>query len=90
MNALLTVQIHRNALYQPSTSCALLRNATWPQDSSIQSCIWECQGQQQCQTAIYFDDENVCSLYSESCTINNVVSSESTRADVICVRRNQS
>ncbi len=90
INALLTVQIHRNALYQPSTSCALIRNATWPHGSSIQSCIWECQDQQDCQTATYFEDENVCSLFLESCTKDAVVSSGNTRANVICVRKNQS
>ncbi len=90
INALVTVQIHRNSLYESSTSCAFIRNASWSHGASIQSCIWECDAEHDCQTAIYFDDENICSMFSQFCKIGAIVSSGSTRANVICGRKNHS
>ena len=67
INGMIMVKIHRSAVFLPSSDCAFLRNATWPTDASIQSCIWECAHEDHCQTAVYFDDENICSLFTESC-----------------------
>ena len=67
MNAMIMVKIHRSAVFLPSSDCAFLRNTTWLTDPSIQSCIWECAHEDHCQTAVYFDDEKICSLFTESC-----------------------
>ena len=87
INALVTVQIHRNAFYRPLSSCALIRNASLPNDASIQSCIWECVYEYNCQTAVYFNDEKICSIFVELCETGSIQSS-GNRASVICYRKN--
>ncbi|UJR29463.1 hypothetical protein I4U23_010675 [Adineta vaga] len=52
IDSLVTVQIHRYSVYQPHSPCAFLSNATWSNEVSIQSCIWQCVEEYDCQTAI--------------------------------------
>ena len=47
-------------------------------EGSMQSCIWECVYEKDCQTAVYFNDINVCSRS------NGIQSSGNIRASVIC------
>ena len=85
-----SVQIHRNTVYFPLSSCAFIRNVSFSQDPSIQSCIWKCVHTSDCQTGVYYDDLNICQMFSESCDINRVQPSGSIRANVICYRKNNS
>jgi len=87
INALVTVKIHRNSLYSPRDSCAFIRNASWSTDASIQSCIWECVNEYNCQTAVYFKDINNCSLFAEFWETGSIASSEHVSASVICYRK---
>ena len=89
INAIVITQIHRSALYHPVSSCAFIRNASWVTDESIQSCIWECVNEANCQTAIYFFDEKICSMFAEHCLTGSIQSSGTIRASVICYRKSQ-
>jgi len=89
INAIVIVQIHRSSIYRPRSACAFLSNVSWSTDASIQSCIWECTYENSCQTAIYFSEENVCSMFAEVCQSDGIQSSESVEASVICCRKNQ-
>ena len=88
--AFVSVQIHRNTIYSPSSSCSFIHNVSFSDNPSIQSCIWQCVNTDNCQTGVYFDRANVCSMYSELCDINRLQPSGAIRADVICYRKNQS
>ncbi|CAF1017412.1 unnamed protein product [Adineta steineri] len=76
-------------IYRPVSLCTFIRNASLPINTSLQSCIWECVYEDRCQTAVYFNDENVCSMFTESCDPNSIQSSGNTRATVICYEKNQ-
>lgn len=82
------VKIHRSAVYNPTEPCAFLRNTTWSTATPIESCIWECVYETKCQTAVHFSDERVCSIFAESCKLDNIHSSGNIRANVICYRNN--
>jgi hypothetical protein len=87
ISALVTVQIHRNSVYQPVSSCAFIRNISWTNDVSIQSCIWQCIGEHDCQTAVYFETEKFCSTFREFCGTESIQSSKNVWASVICCRK---
>jgi len=89
INALVIVKIHRSAIYHPASSCVFLGNASLPTDASIQSCIWECVHEDNCQTAVYFNDEQSCSMFTEFCQSDSIQPSENVRASVICYKKNQ-
>jgi hypothetical protein len=89
INAIVTVQIHRYSFYRPLSSCAFIRNASWSDDASIQSCIWECVHEEDCQTAVYFHDEKICSLFAEFWKTGSIQSSGDVRASAICYRKNR-
>ncbi|CAF1017375.1 unnamed protein product [Adineta steineri] len=76
-------------IYRPVSLCTFIRNASLPINTSLQSCIWECVYEDRCQTAVYFNDENVCSMFTESCNPNSIQPSGNTRATVICYGKNQ-
>lgn len=82
------VKIHRSSVYNATSTCAFLRNTTWSTDTSIESCIWECVYEEKCQTAVYFRSERVCSMFSESCKLENIHSSGMIQGNVICYRNN--
>jgi hypothetical protein len=88
INALLTVHIHQHATYYPNSSCAFLRNTSLSNDASIQSCIWACQDEYDCQTAVYYNDNKTCLMFSEVCTTGCIESSGNDVASVICHRKN--
>ncbi len=89
INAIVVVKIHRFTIYNPIYPCAFLRNTSLSWDPSLQGCIWECVHETPCQTAVYFTDQNVCSLFTESCKSDGIQSSGNIRASVICYRTNQ-
>jgi hypothetical protein len=89
INALVIVKIHRSAIYHPASSCAFLGNASLPTDASIQSCIWECVHKDNCQTAVYFNNEQCCSMFTEFCQSDSIQPSGNVRASVICYKKNQ-
>jgi hypothetical protein len=87
INAVIVVQIHPNSFYNPNSSCSFLRNALLSNDASIQSCIWECVHEYDCQTAIYFHNNKTCSMFSEVCPTGRIESSGNDPASVICYRK---
>lgn len=87
---LIMVKIHQNSLYSPQSPCAHIRNATIGLDASVQSCIWECTSELNCQTAVYYENEKICSMFSELNTEGEIKSSGSIQASVICHRKNHS
>jgi hypothetical protein len=88
INALVTVQIYRDSYYQPHSPCTFIRNTSLPNDSSIQSCIWECDYEYDCQTAVYFHDKKICSTFIELCETSSIQPSVSVKSSVICYRKN--
>jgi hypothetical protein len=88
--AFVAVKIHRNTIYSSSLPCSFIRNVSLSGDSSIQSCIWECVNEYNCQTGVYYDDAHVCTMYSELCDINHLQPSGGVQANVICYRKNHS
>ena len=89
-NAIIPTLIHRSSLYQPNSSCTLFENVPSANYTSIQTCIWECVHQDNCQTAVYYHDNHTCLLFGENCQIGNIIPSGNIRASVICYRKNQS
>lgn len=88
--AFVGVQIHRDVVYSPLSLCAFIRNVSFSQDPSIQSCIWECVHTSDCQTAVYYTELHLCQMYSELCDINRLRPSGPIMANVICYRKNNS
>ncbi|CAF1198331.1 unnamed protein product [Adineta ricciae] len=89
IDAILVTKVHRSAIYTPSSACAALGNVTLsPMNASIQSCIWQCVHESQCQTAVYFHDYRNCSMFGEHCEAGNISSSTNIRASTICCRKN--
>ncbi|UJR34720.1 hypothetical protein I4U23_027497 [Adineta vaga] len=89
IDAIVLIEIHRFAQYKPNSSCAFLGNITLPPSASIQSCIWQCVQEVNCQTAVYSYNDKVCWMYDESCQSGSIQPSESNRSSVICYRKNQ-
>ena len=87
INALLTVKIHRNSVYRPLSSCSFIGNISWSIDVSIQSCIWECDYEYDCQTAVYFHEKQICSTFIELCETSSIQPSVSVQSSVICYRK---
>ena len=85
--ALTVVKIHPYSFYFPLSPCAYSRNAAYSESASIQSCIWECARDSDCQTAVYFNEEKICSLFAEFWTTGSIQSSGEVRASVICHRK---
>ncbi|CAF0860836.1 unnamed protein product [Adineta steineri] len=87
VNNLVTVEIHRKSIYQPFSSCSFIRNISWSNDVSIQSCTWECVQEYNCQTAVYYNDAKNCLLYADICQTNFIQSSGNISASVICFQK---
>ncbi|CAF1446291.1 unnamed protein product [Adineta steineri] len=90
VNNLVTVEIHRKSIYQPFSSCSFIRNISWSNDVSIQSCTWECVQEYNCQTAVYYNDDKKCLLYADICQTNFIQSSGNISASVICFQKTHS
>ena len=75
IDPIIVVKMYQSAVYQPLSPCAFIGNTTWQTDASIQSCIWECEYESCCQTAIYFDEIRTCSMYNELCQSGRIQSS---------------
>ncbi|CAF0903896.1 unnamed protein product [Adineta ricciae] len=89
IDAILVTKVHRSAIYTPNSACAALGNTILPPtDASIQSCIWRCVHEIQCQTAVYFHENRNCSMFGEHCEAGNISSSTNIRASTICCRKN--
>jgi hypothetical protein len=88
IDALMTVQIHRQSFYYPNSSCAFIQNITLSNDAAIQSCIWECDYEPECQTAVFNYDKKICLTFAEVCRTGRIESSGSNRSSVICYRKN--
>lgn len=84
VHALVSVRIQQSSIYRPSLACAFIRNIAWSNDESIQSCIWACVHEPNCQTALYYSDNKTCSMFVESCKTGSMDASGNIRADVIC------
>jgi hypothetical protein len=88
--AFVSVKIRRDSLYHPRSSFAFISNTSLSNNSSIQSCIWQCVHEQNCQTAVYYKNEKICSMYSEFCETNRIQSLGNAASSVICYRKNHS
>ena len=86
-HAVVITQIYRNSKYNPLSSCAFIRNALLSNDASIQSCIWECVNEYDCQTAVFSKEDNICSLFKELCNTDRIQSSPNIPISVICYRK---
>ncbi len=84
------VKIHRDSLYSPYSPCAFINNVSLSNDASIQSCIWECVHEFNCQTAMYYKNEKICSMFSELNNVGQLQPSGSIQASVICYQKNHS
>ena len=88
INAFVSTLIHQNSVYRSPLPCAFIGNTTWSTDASIQSCIWECVHTFDCQTAVYFQDQKICSMFSELCEHGTIEPAGNVSASVICYRKN--
>ncbi|CAF1232230.1 unnamed protein product [Adineta ricciae] len=79
------VQLHRQSIYQSNISCSLVHNQSI---SKLNDCIRLCQDDYRCQTAVYFKDKQICSLFTESCQKNSIKPTENITATVICCKKN--
>lgn len=90
IDAFLTVKIIRNSFYSPDSLCAFLGNATLATDASLQTCIWKCAHENECQTAVYFNDGRICWMYAEFYQRGHIIPSGNVRASVLCYRKDHS
>ncbi len=90
INNLAIVKIHRDSLYIPQSQCAFISNITLPSDASIQSCVWECVHEPNCQTAVYYGNEKICSTFTELNSVGQLQPAGNTQASVICYQKNHS
>jgi hypothetical protein len=90
IDAFVAVKIHQNSLYDSIVPCSFIRNSSWSNDVSIDSCIWECINEYDCQTAVFFKTDKICSMFKEECQQNSIQSSGNDFINVICYRKNHS
>jgi hypothetical protein len=90
IEAIVITKIYRSAIYHPVSTCAFLGNASWVTDASIQSCIWTCANEAKCQTAVFYNDDKLCSMFSEFCELGTMQPSGNVSASIICYRQTQS
>ena len=88
--ALVAVRIRRTSSYDPFSSCSFIRNASWSNNILIESCIWECVNEYDCQTAVFFQTDKICSLFKEECQKGYIRSSADDFTSVICYRKEHS
>lgn len=84
IDTLIITRIHPNTVYRTDSPCASLGNISNMNDPSIQSCIWQCVHQRDCQTATYFEDLKICSLFSQLCDKGTIEPAGNTPSSVIC------
>ncbi|CAF1598600.1 unnamed protein product [Adineta ricciae] len=90
INTVLVTKVYRSSTYNPNSPCAILDNISLPLlDASLNSCIWQCMHNIKCQTAVYLHDQKICSTFGEHCQSGHIQPSGSTRASVICCRKNE-
>ncbi|UJR17379.1 hypothetical protein I4U23_004274 [Adineta vaga] len=87
INAIVTVQIHRNSVFESHFSCGFIKNVSLSFDASIQSCIWECVYEYNCQTAVFYHNEKLCKTFIDLCQTGYIQSSGNISASVICYRK---
>ena len=90
IETLIIVKINPNSLYSPRSPCSFIRNATLSNDASTQSCIWECVHEFNCQTAVFYNNEKICSLFDELHSDDQIQPSGNIQADVICYKKSHS
>ena len=90
INGFIIVKIHRNSLFYPLSSCSFISNVSIINDLSINSCIWKCVNEYDCQTAIFFKTNNICSMFKEECHIDYIKPSRNDFIHVICYKKNHS
>lgn len=90
IDGMVSVLIHQNSIFKPSSTCSFVRNATLSNDLSINSCIWECVNQWNCQTANFDSNKQICSLFKEECPDGSIHSSGNDLITVICSRKSSS
>lgn len=90
VNILISVKVHRESIYNPQSSCAFIGNRSFSNDASIQSCIWECVHEYDCQTAVYYKNEKICSMFNEICHKDHIQTLSNGRSSVICYQKNHS
>ncbi|CAF1668693.1 unnamed protein product, partial [Adineta ricciae] len=83
--SLTIVQLHRQSIYQSNISCSLVRNQSI---SKLNDCIRLCQDDYRCQTAAYFKDKQICSLFTEICQKDSIKPTDNITATVICCKQN--
>ena len=79
---ILIVQIVYDTHFIPSCPCHFLGNRS--NIASMKHCIWECESIATCQTSVYYNTMQLCSLFSEPCSMGRIVSTNNTIASVIC------
>jgi hypothetical protein len=90
INGLGIVSIHGDSVYRPQSPCALIRNLTLSSQDSMQTCLWKCANELDCQTAVFFDDVKICSMFVEFYGMDRILPSGNVRASVIVYRKNHS
>ncbi|UJR17552.1 hypothetical protein I4U23_004448 [Adineta vaga] len=88
VNSLIIVELHRQSIYQSNISCSSIGNNSLANQSSINDCIRTCHNDYYCQTAVYFKNKNICSMFAELCGKDSIKSTENTSATVICCKKN--
>jgi hypothetical protein len=88
--ALVSVKIYTNSIYTPQSTCAFIGNVSFSNDASIQSCIGKCVHEDNCQTAVYFNVERICTMFTEFYHTDHIQSSGSVQANVIVYRKDHS
>lgn len=84
------VKIHPNSFFEPESACAFISDVTLSDDESIQSCIWQCVHEHSCQTAVYYENDKLCSMFNERCENGQIQSADNDLSSVICYRKNHS
>lgn len=90
INGFITVQIYRQAFFYSNSSCAFIRNITLLNDDSMQTCIWQCQDEYDCQTSMYDHQKKICLMFGEDCGTDRIVFDGNIQTSVICNKKNYS
>ena len=86
-NGFVSVRMHPNSIFNASSPCSFFRNTNLANDPSINSCVWECVYEPNCQTANYDHNRQICSLFKEECQSGSIHSPGSDSITVICSRK---
>ena len=87
VSGVILFEVHRNTIFRPLSACSWIRNQTWSNPTSFQSCVWECVNEHDCQTSLFDRTTNVCILFAEHSSNGIIERCQNISSTMISLRK---